>query len=188
MVKCCRDTSTHTILLSQYLDNPGEHHYHALWAVAHNLVATVTVGIHHWWQAPVLSLKEPSTHADNHDLTKRRGTNSTYPIGFVDSDWATNIKKRASLTGAIVMLAGGAIGYKSKFQTVIAHSSTEAEFLAACDTTKMILFFHSKLDELGLSQENATILFEDNTGALMMANAQQPTKHTRHIDIKNFAL
>jgi hypothetical protein len=64
----------------------------------------------------VLSLKEPSTHADNHDLTKRRGTNSTYPIGFVDSDWATNIKKRASLTGAIVMLARGAKGIKANFK------------------------------------------------------------------------
>ncbi len=44
------------------------------------------------------------------------------------------------------------------------------------------------MEELGLPQEDATILFEDNTGALMMANTQQPTKRTRHIDIKHFAL
>jgi len=86
------------------------------------------------------------------------------------------------------MLAGGAIGYKTKYQTVISHSSTEAEFVAACDTAKMILFFLSLLDDLGLPQCNATILFEDNTGALMMANAQQPTRRTRHMDIKYFAL
>jgi hypothetical protein len=88
----------------------------------------------------------------------------------------------------ILMLAGGAIGYKSKFQTVIAHSSTEAEFVAACDTAKMILFFRSLLQDIGIEQTDATILFEDNNGALMMANAQQPTKCTRHIEIKHFAL
>lgn len=52
----------------------------------------------------------------------------------------------------------------------------------------MILFFRSLLDELGIEQTQATILFEDNNGALMMANAQQPTRRTRHMDIKKFAL
>jgi hypothetical protein len=71
---------------------------------------------------------------------------------------------------------------------VIAHSSTEAEFTAACDAGKMILFFRSLLDELGIEQKHATILYEDNNGALMMANSQQPTRRTRHMDIKKFAL
>ena len=52
----------------------------------------------------------------------------------------------------------------------------------------MILFFRSLLQDIGLEQSHASILFEDNQGALMMANAQQPTKRTRHIDIKHFAL
>jgi len=92
------------------------------------------------------------------------------------------------MTGMVLMLSGGAIGYKSKFQTVIAHSSTEAEFVAPCDTAKMILFFCSLLQDIGLEQEEATVLFEDNNGALLMANAQQPTKRTRHINIKHFAI
>ena len=52
----------------------------------------------------------------------------------------------------------------------------------------MILFFRSLLFDLGYEQDDATILYEDNNGALMMANAQQPTKCTRHLDIKYFAL
>ncbi len=39
-----------------------------------------------------------------------------------------------------------------------------------------------------MEQQNATVLYEDNNGALMMANAQQPTRRTRHMDIKKFAL
>lgn len=52
----------------------------------------------------------------------------------------------------------------------------------------MILFFRSLLDDLGIAQQQSTILYEDNNGALMMANAQQPTRRTRHMDIKKFAL
>ncbi len=189
MVKCRPDISPHSILLSQFMDNPGQSHYQVLKEVALYLAHTIRDGIHYWRSEPNGKLPAaalPTPHQDNYTLQETRGSNSLNLIGYVDSDWAANIKKRTSLTGAIVMLAGGAIGYKTKFQMVIAHSSTEAEFVAACDTAKIILFFRSIMEELGLPQEDATILFEDNTGALMMANTQQPTKRTRHIDIKHF--
>lgn len=109
-------------------------------------------------------------------------------FGYVDSDWATDVTHRKSVSGIAILYAGGAVGYKCKYQDTIAHSSTEAEFVAACDAAKMILFFRSLLFDLGYEQDDATILYEDNNGALMMANAQQPTKRTRHLDIKYFAL
>jgi len=87
-----------------------------------------------------------------------------------------------------LMYTDRAIRYKSKFQTIIAHSSAEVEFMAACNTVKMILFFRSLLQDVGIEQQDATLLFEDNNGALMMANAMQPTQRTRHIDIKHFTL
>jgi hypothetical protein len=46
---------------------------------------------------------------------------------YADSDWGTCKKTRNAITGGIVMMAGGAVGYKTKFQRAIAHSSTEAE-------------------------------------------------------------
>lgn len=106
----------------------------------------------------------------------------------MDSDWAGDTVKRKSLSRIVILFAGGAIAYKSKYQEVIALSTTEAEFVAACDAAKIILFFRSIFEDLGIPQEDATILYEDNTGALMMANAQQPTKRTRHMDIKHFSL
>lgn len=191
MVKCRPDISPHAILLSQYMDNPGEAHYNALKEVALFLAHTIQDGIHYWRPGPHPQLPpapHPTVQPDNYQLQETRGYNSIALIGYVDSDWAANIKKRTSLTGAVIMLAGGVIGYKTKFQTVIAHSTTEAEFVAACDTAKMILFFRSLLHDLGITQQSSTILFEDNSGALMMANAQQPTRRTRHMDIKHFAL
>ena len=58
----------------------------------------------------------------------------------------------------------------------------------ACDAGKPILYVRSILQDLGIDQYEATILHEDNQGALSMVYTGQPTKRTRHMDIKNFAL
>ena len=50
------------------------------------------------------------------------------------------------------------------------------------------MYARSILTDLKISQENATVLFEDNRGALLMAQQRQPTKRTRHMDIKYFAV
>ena len=44
------------------------------------------------------------------------------------------------------------------------------------------------MQQIGLPQHHVTILFEDNQGALLMAQAGQPTKRTKHVDIKHFAI
>ena len=108
--------------------------------------------------------------------------------GAADSDWAGDTNHRKSITGYIIKYAGGTIYYKTKFQDTIAMSSTKAEFTAACDAAKAILYIRSILDEINVPQDEATTLFIDNNGALLMANAQQPTRRTCHMDIKHFAL
>lgn len=91
--------------------------------------------------------------------------------GTVDSDWGGDTTHRKSVTGIVIKYAGGTIFYKTKFQETIALSSTEAEFTAACDARKSILYIRSILDEINVPQDEATTLFIDNNGALLMANA-----------------
>ena len=64
-----------------------------------------------------------------------------------------------SVTGIAIMLGGGVICYKSKFQVTVALSSMEAEFVAACDTGKQILYLQSILTELGYPQDLSTVLY-----------------------------
>ena len=54
--------------------------------------------------------------------------------------------------------------------------------------TEYILYLCTILAQIGLEQESATILYKDNQGALLMAEARKPTKRTRHMDIKHFAI
>ena len=80
-----------------------------------------------------------------------------------------------------VQLGGASIHYKTKFQATVALSSTETEFIAACEAATVITYVRSILEDLGIDQLKATTLYEDNQGVLLMANAGQPTKRIRHI-------
>ncbi len=92
------------------------------------------------------------------------------------------------MTGILILLGGGAVVYKTKYQKAIALSSTEAEFVSASDTGKSALYIRSILQDLGFPQSSPTKLHIDNAGAVFMVSAQAPTKRTRHVDIRYFAL
>mmetsp|Transcript_10383 Transcript_10383/g.14952 ORF Transcript_10383/g.14952 Transcript_10383/m.14952 type:complete len:1434 (-) Transcript_10383:2326-6627(-) len=191
MMKCRPEIAAAGIKLSQYMENPAELHYKAVLGILDFLSQTIDDGIYYWRRQPRDDLPEaplPTIHPDNYYFDDNTPLTEHDLYGYVDSDWGSDSVHRKSITGVVLIFAGGAVGYRCKYQDVIAHSSTEAEFTAACDAGKMILFFRSLLDDLGIEQKHATVLYEDNNGALMMANAQQPTRRTRHMDIKKFAL
>ena len=81
-------------------------------------------------------------------------------MAYGDSDWATCVKTRRSFSGICILLAGGTIAYKTKFQPTVALSSTEAEFMAATDVGRMCLYVRSILWNLDIPQEAATVAYE----------------------------
>jgi len=191
MIKCRPEISFHITKLSQSLANPADAHFHALQQVLNFLLQTSDEGIYYWRDTPRNDLPEhpfPTIPPDNHTLETDPSQFDALMAAFSDSDWAACRKTRNSITGWLILLAGAAIAYKTRFQNTIAHSSMDAGWLAACDVGKVILYYRSLLEELGIPQYDATVLYEDNRGAFFMANAQQTTSRTRHIDIREFAL
>jgi hypothetical protein len=186
------DIAFAVIKLSQYSANPAKIHYQALRHLFKYLALTKTRGIYFWRKTPVPDLPViPADSCVSHSeildtIPKTKQPHRMH--AFVDSDWGSDRSHRRSVTGLVIMMAGGVIAYKSKYQPTIALSSTEAEFTAAAEVGKITLYLRSILFELGFSQDLPTIIFEDNTGALHMANAQQPTRRTRHMDTKHFAI
>jgi hypothetical protein len=66
--------------------------------------------IHYWREIPHPTLPAvplPTLHSNNYTVKETRGSNSRKMTGFVDSDWATNTKKRTSMTGMVIMHAEG---------------------------------------------------------------------------------
>eukprot|EP00957_Ditylum_brightwellii_P156485 11909711-Ditylum_brightwellii.AAC.1 len=52
----------------------------------------------------------------------------------------------------------------------------------------MAKYLCTVLNELGIDQQEPTMIDEDNTAAIMMANANKPNGYTCYIDIRYFAL
>jgi len=144
------DVAFASVKLSQANSAPGEHHYHGVKHALKYLYSTRDDGIYFWRTAPRSELKEgplPKINSNKQDLLldNRRQHDAATLHAFTDSDWATCVKTRRSFGGTVICLAGGTIAYKFKFQPTVADSSTEAEFMAAYDTGKMILFVCSIL-------------------------------------------
>ena len=69
-----------------------------------------------------------------------------------------------------------------------ASSSTEAEFIAACDAGKTARHLRFVLQELGFPQEGSTEIHIDDQAAVQITNDNQcPTVRTRHLDIRWFS-
>ena len=195
LVTCRPDISFAITKLSQYSARPALIHFEAIKQVYKYIEATIDRGIIFWRKSPNMSLpfhQDPTPDIDaNYDQSasaERIQNQPTNLFGAVDSDCAGDNTHRKSVSGIIIKIAGGTVLYKTQYQPTIALSTTEAEFTAASEAGKYILYVRSILHEIGLTQDNATVLFEDNQGALLMANAQRPTKRTRHMDVKHFVI
>ena len=77
-------------------------------------------------------------------------------LAYTDSDWGSDTSHRRSVSGMVVLLSGGAVVYKTRYQKTIALSSTEAEFVGASEADKMILYLRSLLFDLGYPQPDPT--------------------------------
>ena len=75
-------------------------------------------------------------------------------------------------------------------QTNVALSSTESEINPLVDVSKEIIWFRQLLKELGFSQLEPTLVFEDNNSAITLATKWSGNnKRTKHFGIRiNFLL
>ena len=194
MVTCRPDISYPIIKLSQYSTKPSRIHFEAVRSIYQYLKDTINEGIHYWrpqlrHDYPPLPKPIPLTDYTNYTPHGSKITLDPSKLSVqVDASYANDTGHRKSVTGIIARLAGGTILYKTKFQDTVALSSTEAEFIAACDAGKNSLYIRSILEDMKIPQDEATIIYEDNQGAISMANAGRPTKRTEHIDIRHFAI
>ncbi|RVW22059.1 Retrovirus-related Pol polyprotein from transposon TNT 1-94 [Vitis vinifera] len=69
--------------------------------------------------------------------------------GYVDADFAGDIDSRKSTTGFVFTLGGTAISWTSNLQKIVTLSTTEAEYVAATEAGKEMIWLHGFLDELG---------------------------------------
>ena len=103
--------------------------------------------------------------------------------GYADADWGSDYATGKSQSGFVTFF-GGPVSWNSKKQTTIAISTAESELYAEVQEAQDILWIRSLLQELGYDITQPTVLYEDNAGALALANNTVIGKRTRHVNIK----
>ncbi|CAK1579065.1 unnamed protein product [Parnassius mnemosyne] len=106
-------------------------------------------------------------------------------LSYSDSDYASDVDTRKSTTGYIFMMNGGPITWSSQKQKTIALSTTEAEFVAACEAAKEMIWLRQLMLDLGENCKCVT-MFIDNQSAIKLINNPVYHKRTKHIDVKYY--
>ncbi|CAB1118547.1 unnamed protein product [Ectocarpus sp. CCAP 1310/34] len=161
--RCTRPDITHSMMvLTRSIAKPGPRAMQKLKGVLMYLKGTISIGVRNGEDAE-----------DGNVIT-----------AFVDSDFAGDLDKGYSTTGVVLYFAGGPVEWTSSKQTVVATSSVEAEFVALSKGCNIIKYFRHLLDTINQTQEEATVVWEDNSGALKLTRSFRITPRTKHIDVK----
>ena len=129
-----------------------------------------------------------------HDLclTYHFGSKSQHPTIkkqatiFSDSDFASDVSNRRSVSGYVVMLGGGPVCWQSRRQKSISTSTAEAEYVALFEASKQALWITRLINEFKVADKligkDSILTFTDNQSAMAIANGTSSAK-TKHIDI-----
>ena len=76
----------------------------------------------------------------------------------------------------------------SSKQKIVAHSSTEAEYIALDELATTLIFVRQLVEELGEKLEGPTTIYEDNKSAIIMAKGSKQHTRTKHIELRYHAI
>lgn len=88
--------------------------------------------------------------------------------GYVDPDYAPDLDKRRSLTSYIFTLYGNVVSWKSTLQSVVAFSSTEAEYIALAESVKEAVWLKRSVSAM-INGDCVVKIHCDNQSALALS-------------------
>jgi len=104
-------------------------------------------------------------------------------VGYVDSDYAGDLDNRRSTTGYVFIINGGPVCWKSTIQSIVALSTTEAEYMAIVEVAKEALWLTGLVNELGV-QQGRVQLHCDSQSVIYLAKNRIYHARTKHIDVR----
>jgi hypothetical protein len=104
-------------------------------------------------------------------------------IGYSDADWAGCKINRKSTSGTCQFLGRSLVSWASKKQNSVAHSTAEAEYIAAGHCCAQLLWMRQTLRDYGYKLTKVPLLC-DNESAIRMADNPVEHSRTKHIAIR----
>jgi hypothetical protein len=103
--------------------------------------------------------------------------------GFADSDWASDKQTARSVGGFGIYLGNCLVSWKSKQQSRVATSTTEAEIESLQNGIREGMWLQLLVENLGLTKVPAK-WFEDNQAAIKVLKTERNLDRTKHIIVK----
>ncbi|KAK8948464.1 hypothetical protein KSP39_PZI005002 [Platanthera zijinensis] len=128
-------------VVSRFMHDPGQGHWQAVKWILRYLKGTVDVGL----------------------VYERQQSSVGLCMSYTDSDYAGDIDRRRSTTGYLFTLAGGPVSCRSTLQSIVALSTTEAEYMTVTKAMKEVIWIQS---------------------AIFLASNPVHHAHTKHIDVR----
>lgn len=152
-------------VISKFNADPRERHMQALKRILRYLKGTADLGITY----------------------SAEGGTAQHLHAYSDSDFAGTIvsEDRRSTGAFITLLANGPISWRSRRQTTIAVSSTQAEYTAQFEAMKETVGLRNQLAEILQLQDKLepSLLYADNTQAITQAQKPAVERKAKHWDI-----
>ncbi|GJX04936.1 retrovirus-related pol polyprotein from transposon TNT 1-94, partial [Tanacetum coccineum] len=103
---------------------------------------------------------------------------------YSDSDYAEANLDRKSITGGCQFLGSRLISWQCKKQTIVATSTTEAEYVAAASCCGQVLWIQNQMLDYGFNFMNTKIHIDNESIICIVKNPVYHSK-TKHIEIKH---
>ena len=156
---CSHPDLSHTLsVASRYMANPGKEHWKAVQWIFRYLRGTSNAYL-------------------------QFGKTRDGLVGFVDSDFAGDLDKRRSLTGYVFTIGGCAVSWRVTLQSIVACSTTDAEYMAISKACKEAIWLRDLYAELCGDSSSPTI-FSDSQSVICLTKNPMYHERTKHIDVK----
>ncbi|KAL6315604.1 hypothetical protein AAG906_002776 [Vitis piasezkii] len=148
-------------MVSRYMEKPTTEHMAAVKHICRCVKGTLNLGC-------VYEKKEGSLEL----------------IGYSDSDLAGDTDDRKSTSGLIFFLGSNPISWCSQKQKVVALSSCEAEYIAACAAACQGVWLGRLLADLLKTEVKKVVLKIDNQSAIALSKNSVHHERSKHIDTR----
>ncbi|GJY87923.1 putative ribonuclease H-like domain-containing protein [Tanacetum coccineum] len=105
-------------------------------------------------------------------------------VAYTDSDYARASLDRKSTIGGCQFLGCRLISWQCKKQTMVANSTTEAEYVAASSCCRQVLWIQNQLLDYGYNFMHTKIFINNNSTICIIKNPIFHSK-TKHIEIRH---
>ena len=109
-------------------------------------------------------------------------------VGFCDSDWAGSDEEIMSTSGYCFSMGRSIFCWNSKKQSVVAHSTAEAEYIAVYVVANQLVWLRKMLGDLNFNQLEPTELFCDDMSTIALSKNYVFHDITKHMKIKFHAI